>query len=139
MAKTYNPKRVQVAIGSHIASGYADGTFIAIDRSVDQFQVVVGADGEAARAASADKSGTITVTVLQTSLTNDFLSSALLADENTNLNTFPILIKDINGRTLVQCAEAWVKKYATVEFGKEVVGREWVLETGELLIAEGGN
>lgn len=139
MAKTYNPKKVQLAIGTHLVTGYADGTFIQVDRNSDQFQVVVGADGEAARAASADKSGTVTVTLMQTSASNDFLSTALNTDELTNLNTMPLLMKDISGRTLVQAAEGWVKKYATIEMGKEIVSREWVYETGELLIAEGGN
>lgn len=139
MAKTYNPKRVQLAIGPHIVTGFADGTFIQVDRNADQFQVVVGADGEAARAASADKSGTVTVTLMQTSASNDFLSAALNTDELTNLNTMPLLMKDISGRTLVQAAEGWVKKYATIEMGKEIVSREWVFETGELLITEGGN
>jgi hypothetical protein len=139
MAKTYNPKKVQLAIGPHIVTGYADGTFIQVDRNADQFAVVVGADGEAARSASADKSGTVTVTLMQTSASNDFLSLALSTDEQTNLNTMPLLLKDISGRTLVQAAEGWVKKYATIELGKEIVSREWVFETGELLITEGGN
>lgn len=139
MARTYSPKKVQLAIGPHIATGYADGTFIQVERTADQFQVVVGADGESARSASADKSGTIVVTVLQTSASNDFLSTALITDELTNLNTFPVLLRDGSGRTLVQAGEAWVKKYATIELGKEIVAREWTIETGELLIFEGGN
>ena len=139
MAKTYNPKRVQLAIGPHIVTGFADGTFIQVERTSDQFQVVIGADGEAARAASADKSGTLTLTLMQTSASNDFLSTALLTDEQTNLNTMPLLMKDVSGRTLVQAAEGWIKKYATIEFGKEIVSREWVYETGELFIHEGGN
>lgn len=139
MAKTYNPKKIQLAVGSHIVTGFADGTFVQVDRTADQFQVVVGADGEAARSASADKSGTVTITLMQTSASNDFLSNALTTDEDTNLNTMPLLMKDISGRTVVQAAEGWIKKYATVELGKEIVSREWVYETGELLITEGGN
>ena len=136
---TYNPKKVQVIVGSHIVTGYADGTFLNVERNADQFQAIVGADGESARVASADKSGLITLTLMQTSESNDFLSEALAADEATNVGTFTVMVRDLQGTTLVQSAEAWVKKYASVEFGKDSASREWVIETGELLMDVGGS
>ena len=33
--KTYNPKEVTVACGSHIVTGYADDTFISIEANGD--------------------------------------------------------------------------------------------------------
>lgn len=136
---TYNPKKVQVIIGDHIVTGYADGSFLSVERNSDQFQAITGADGESARVASADRSGLMTLTLMQTSESNDFLSAKLSEDEETNLGTFPVLIKDLQGTTLVQSAEAWVKKYATVEFGKDDAQREWVIETGDLRLVVGGS
>ena len=33
--KTYNPKKVIIALGSHVVSGYADDSFITIESSGD--------------------------------------------------------------------------------------------------------
>lgn len=137
--RTYNPKKVQVIFQNQILTGFADGSFVDIERNADQFALVVGADGEGARAASADKSGTVKVTLLQTSAGNDILSAALTTDEFTNVNTGPLMVKDASGRTLALAAEAWVKKYAPVSFDKEVKAREWTLESADLIIAVAGN
>lgn len=136
---TYNPKKVQVILGDHIVTGYADGEFLSVERNADQFQVIVGADGESARVASADRSGNVTLTLMQMSESNDFLSEKLSEDEETNVATFPLLIKDGQGTTLIQSSQAWVKKYATAGFGKDDAQREWVIETGDLRVLVGGS
>jgi hypothetical protein len=119
--------------------GFADGTFVAIERSSDSFTKHVGADGEVARTQSADKSGTVTVTLLQTSASNDVLSALAVADERTGLGTGPLSVVDASGRTVALCAEAWIKKPASIGFSKEAEGREWVFECGHLEEFVGGN
>jgi hypothetical protein len=54
---------VQVLINGLPATGFADGTFVAIDRASDAFVKHVGADGKVSRAGTSDKSGTITITI----------------------------------------------------------------------------
>lgn len=135
----YNPADVSVIIGSHIVSGFADGTFIGIERNNDAFTRVAGADGENARSKSNDKSGRLTLTLLQTSQSNEVLSGFAAADEASNGGTFPFLIKDNNGNSLYAAEVSWVVKYPAVEYGKEISNREWVIETGELIPFVGGN
>lgn len=43
---TYNPKKVTLALGNHIASGFADDSFIVIEPAGDGNSYVAGADGE---------------------------------------------------------------------------------------------
>lgn len=138
MSKTYDPKSVSLIIGGHIVSGYDDGTFVEVARNNDTFALVSGADGETTRAKSNDKSGTISITLLQTSLSNDVLSGFAQADELSNGGTFTVLLKDNNGNTLCSSAIAWVQKVADSAFGKEQNSRTWIIETGELQMFIGG-
>jgi hypothetical protein len=139
MAKTYNPKRVLFSYRGVPISGFADGTFIKVERASPAFAKTVGADGETARTASADKSGKITVTLMQTSASNDYLTQCLLNDELSNLNTGPAMCKDASGTSLFLAGEAWITAHPAPEFGKEIGTREWVFETGKLEMFEGGN
>lgn len=137
--KTYNPKKVIVTWLGHTFTGYADGTFIGVEQTSDAFSMQIGGDGEGARTASADESGNVKLTLMQTSASNDFLSQQLAKDRLTNLNTGPLFVKDASGRTLVAAQEAWIKKSANVEFGKEASAREWTFESAKIEQFVGGN
>ena len=65
--KTYNPKEVLIALGSHIVTGYAEDSFVSIDPSGDGTTKKTGCDGEVTRSISPDKSYTVKVTLDQMS------------------------------------------------------------------------
>lgn len=136
--KTYNPKLVAVSFANIPLTGFGD-TFISAERNSDAFSVVVGADGEVSRVQSADRSGKVTITLKQTSLSNDLLSAYALADELTGLSVGSLLVKDIAGTTLLSAQEAWISKMPAVEMGKDGAEREWVIECAHLIINVGGN
>lgn len=137
--KTYDPGLVVIQFGPYLITGTADGTFVKASRNEDTFKTYVGADGTPARSRSRNKSGSVELTLAQTSPSNDALGAAHLADELLGAGVYPLMIKDLNGTTLVAAAEAWVTKPADVEEGKEVGNRAWKLETGSLNIWSGGN
>ncbi len=136
--KTYDPGVVVITFGPHVITGYADGSFVKASRNEDTFKTYVGADGSPSRARSRNRSGTIEVTLAQTSPSNDALASAAAADELLGTGIYPCMVKDLNGTTLVASAEAWVRKPADVEMGKEVGPRVWTLDTGAMQIFAGG-
>lgn len=138
MAKTFDPKAVSLIVGGHIVGGFADGTFVSVERNNDSYSRVGGADGEQTRARSNDKSGRFTFTLLQSSTSNSVLQGFQIADEVGNSGQVPVMVKDGNGSELVVAAAAWVVKPANVEHGKEVSNREWVLETGNVDFFGGG-
>ena len=43
--RTYDPKQVIITVGGVPMSGFADGTFLTVDRDDDQWAKVTGADG----------------------------------------------------------------------------------------------
>ena len=136
---TYSPKDIIIIIGGATMTGYAESSFCSIERSSDTFTKVVGADGEVTRTASADISGTVTLTLIQTSSSNDILSALQLADEITKVGKFPLLIKDAFGKSLYGSSTAWIMKVADSEFGAEMGEREWTIECADLEAFVGGN
>lgn len=139
MLKTYDPKQVAVIIGGKIMRGFADGTFVKVERNEQGFNLKVGVDGEGTRAKSNNRSGKITITLMQSSDSNDDLSAFAAADELSNTGAVPVLIKDASGSSLFSAVTAWVQKYADAEYAKEAGPRTWVLESDEILMFEGGN
>lgn len=136
--KDYDPAGIVMTIGNYIIEGYASGTFVSAERNEDSFTLSVGVDGEAARAKSNNRSGRVTFTLLQTSSSNDALTTLYIADEAAGNGVGPLLVKDLNGTTLCAAETAWVMKPATIEFGQEIGEREWVIETGYLVLKPGG-
>lgn len=136
--KTYDPRGVVVIVGVAPMSGFADGTFVTVSRKNDAFSSVCGADGETSRAKSNDKRGEMSLTLLQTSLSNDILSAIALADEKQNAGVVPILIKDLSGITTYFSGAGWIRKVPASEYGKEVANREWVFELADMDVFVGG-
>jgi len=135
----YDPKNVSVIVGGKILSGFGDGTLILVERNEQMWNLKVGVDGEGTRAKSNNKSGKVTVTLMQSSASNDDLSAFTISDEQSNTGAVPLLIRDNLGTTLVTALTAWVQKFANVEDAKEVSVRTWVLESDELNMFVGGN
>jgi len=132
--KDYDPYKVAITINGQTVEGYADGTFISVSRNNQTCTVQSGASGEAARSKSNDRTGTVELTLMQTSAFNDILSGLFFADETGTLNAGKFLFSliDLNGSTILGADQMWVQQPPTVEYGKELGDRVWTLETGNL-------
>lgn len=130
----YSPKKVVATVAGIPIDGYADGTFITVEQSEDNFTLYKGAGGDMARAQNLDESGEVTFTLMATSITNAQLSALAKADRDSLTGVGTIIIKDLLGTTLVKGNAAWVKKNPTINFGKEVETREWVFTVAKLKI-----
>lgn len=138
--KTYDPKSIIVIYGGVPIAGFADGTFVSVSPAGDRFGKGVGADGEVSRNKSNDNTSEVTLTLMQTSISNDYLSGVLNLDKLSNAGKLPLMIKDMLGTTLLAWSEAWIKTPPTVDMSKETGERAWVLDTGQIDIENfGGN
>ncbi len=137
--RTFDPANVIISIGGVPMSGYADGTFVMVARDEDAFTKVSGADGEVSRAKSNNRSGTLTLTLMQTSMSNDILSAIALLDETSNAGIVPVLVKEIGTLTILMSGEGWIKKFPDASYSKDVENREWILDLASLNMFEGGN
>lgn len=137
--KNYDPKEVSIIIAGNIASGFADGTYLSVERNNPSFNLNIGSDGEGVRAKSNDKSGRFTLTLQQGSAMNDILSGLQKADELSSAGVFSVLVKDNNGSSLHAAETAWITQPAGAEYAREIGSREWILETDNLETFIGGN
>lgn len=126
--KTYDAKRVNITIGSHTLKGYAEDTFISIEPAGDGTVSQAGADGEVARSLSNNPLVNITITLQQTSDSNDFLSDLFNRDRASGGGgVVPFQMIDLRGTTLMAASQAWIVNFPTVENGAGVGDREWTL------------
>lgn len=132
MVKTYNPKKVTCSLGTHIVSGYADDSMISIDYAGDGVSVIHGADGEVVRSIDPSKGYTLKLALLQSSPTNEYLTSMFKKDQADGSGSFNININDIIGNEKFVGQSAWVIKPATFGRGKAAANREW-----EIYVADG--
>lgn len=138
---TYNPDAVTVVVGGIPISGFADGTFVEIEPMSDGVTSVSGADGEIARAISTDRRHTVTLTLLQTSDSNDLLAGLYGVDlESTAGAMVPVIVSDLSGRSLFAASKAWITKLPKTTFSKGIESKAWVLHTGRPSVyLPGGN
>lgn len=137
--KTFDPKMVVITWGVIPISGYAEGTFVRVNRSGDAFTKKKGAGGDVERLNKNQGDFEVSLTLQQTSSTNGELSAALAADQVTNAGVFPFTIKDLLGETLFFAPQAWIRKDPEWEDGDELNPREWIFDTGVGANLVGGN
>lgn len=137
--RTYDPKAVIVTFGAVIFTGFAEGTFVSIERNGDLFEKVRGADGGVDRVNKNANDYAVTITLKQTSITNDALSAIAQADILANTGKFPLTVKDLIGTTLFFAAQAWIAKDPTDEESDTLSNREWRIDTGIAAKFTGGN
>lgn len=125
---TYDPCDVTLTFFGYPITGFAEGTFITVERSSETFTKVVGVcDGSRTR--SHDRGGSIEFTVMQTAPINDWLSAMINADEATKNVIGPAIVKDNSGASIYFAPEAWIVSQPTGEFGTDQTSRTYRLET----------
>ena len=137
--KTFDPKMIVITFGSIPISGYAEGTFVSVNRSGDAFAKRKGAGGDVERINKNQGDFEVTVTLLQTTPTNKELSAVLAADQVTNAGVFPLTIKDLLGETLFFAPQSWIRKDPEWEDGDDLNSRAWTFDTGIGSNLIGGN
>lgn len=126
--KTYNPKKVTIALGNHMVRGYAEDSFITVEPVGEGVTSQSGADGEVVRSVDPDSRFTVKIVVQQTSSTNEYLKNMRKKDKKDGSGTFPLTVKDILGKEVFSADHAWVKNDASWGRGKAATDREWELE-----------
>ena len=130
----YSADNVSIIVDGTPITGFAEGAFVDVARAVESATLYMGADGKGAMVINPNKSGTVTIRLAQTSLSNAFLT-ALEAVKSV----FPIIVKDTNGNSLHTGAKAFISSMPTSSYAQELNSREWVIMVESLIHIEGGN
>lgn len=136
---TYSPADIIVIVNNVIISGFTDTSIVTIEPDVQSFTKYVSADGLSTRVRSANRTASITVSLKQTSPSNDVLTDLLNADLNEGDQVFPVTITDNFGTTLISSNSGWVQGWPSTAFADSVNAREWVIDLSSVNWFVGGN
>ena len=100
---TYSPKQVIFSVGGYTLTGWQS---IGVTRSVQGFTPIRGIRGKNTRVQNTDTSATITISILQTSMSNDTLSRIHALDLERGTGRLDILLKDKSGTGVYGSSEA---------------------------------
>lgn len=145
--RKFNPKRITGSFKGTIGGRdfvvafqacFMDGSFINANYNAARITEHVGSQGDVTIVLNADKTATVTVTLVQGAPQNAQLSN-LIPDADRNFLPVGVLnFEDLNGNTKVKGPEAYIKETAPIEYSNVVVGRAWVfgIASAELFVGE---
>lgn len=131
--QTYSPEFTDLILSNdtvdHIITSYAEGSFINIEPVSERFVPVYGAKGEAYRAHNPVSAFNLTLTLSQTSHSNDVLTMMLNQDRDSLDGTFNLTFKDSSGTTIFFEREAYIGQEPSQSFsgGGGIESREWTI------------
>lgn len=137
--RNWDNSQIIISLGGVQLLGLASGTTVKVARMTPTFKSTVGSGGDVVRSRSRDKRATVTITVLASSPANDYLSSLHATDMATGNGVQPLLIKDLNGSTVIDSAQAWPTQPPDAEFSDEQPTRDWVIECADADMFIGGS
>lgn len=136
---TVDPASLNVIFGTHRVGGFAPGSFVSVVYDVDAFNSLIGVDGEGAWFKNQNLAANVTLSLLQTSDSNDRLSAFHLADRATpNGVLLPLIVREANGRTLFTTDKARILKIPDTEWSDGIAVRAWIIRTTRLVPFVGG-
>ena len=127
----YSAREVAVAWGLILMEGFSGDNICSFSYNTDLTTETIGADGKLATSVTPDRSGTVTIELMQTSDTTKQLA-ALLAYQNNQSDTSLIVkadlaVSDPSGSTLCTARNAYIKTAPEIGLGIEQGTHEWVL------------
>ena len=137
--RTYDPNSIIITYNGYPITGFAEGTFVSIKRNGDMFTKSKGADGGIDRTRNNSFDFEVTVTLKQVAQANEELTAMFVLDAAGTSGPGPLTITDLEGSTLFNATQAWIKKDPDVEFSEKMGERAWVFETGVATLIVGAN
>lgn len=121
---TYSPTDLSLSFGGYQIAGWDS---ISIVRNAPSFVTVRGIRGKHTRVPSGDTSATITVSILQTSPSNDVLSEVHRQDIESGTSRLDIMLKDSSGNSVFSSDEAYIVSYPETTYSNGFEYRSWTI------------
>lgn len=129
MYQQYSPKDVVCSWNGIAIEGFAPDSFLRLQRTSPLVTLVVGAGGQVALTRNADKTGTIEIELMQTSLSNQMLSAIQAKQDNMELEediSSNFVIYDPSGSVLATGINAWLQELPQIELGRDQNSKTWI-------------
>lgn len=126
-------------VGGHQLTGRPQGQWVSIVYDDDAYALTVGIDGEGLWVHSGSRSATITLSCLQSSVSNTILAGFHELDRATPGGVMqPFLMNEQNGATFYSALRARIIKHADGVWSNGAEVRTWTLRTSNLVGFPGG-
>ena len=129
MYQQYSPKDVVCSWNGIAIEGFAPDSFLRLQRTSPLITPVVGAGGQVALTRNADKTGTIEIELMQTSLSNQMLSAIQAKQDTMELEadiSSNFVIYDPSGSVLATGINAWLQELPQIELGRDQNSKTWI-------------
>jgi hypothetical protein len=136
--RPYSPEVVTTNWGAIMPiRGFEEGTFIEVARASENTRTKVGAQGDVGITLNADKTGTVTITLMQTSESNRLLSALQASqDSEGTLYRENLQIKDPSGSMLCECLGAHIMTPPVITLADDMSPKTWVFFSEKILYLE---
>ena len=138
---TYDPKKVIVLFGGVEITGFAEDSMIKVKPMSEGSSSIVGAHGDVVRTISPDNRHEVTLSLLQSSASNDVLAVIYQRDKSVGDGVLPLVIKDLSGRMTFVDSQAWIVNNPEVNRTNDAAdgGQEWIIHTAGGILFPGGH
>jgi len=130
--RTYDPAEVNLAVGGVIITGVAEGSWITVSRAEDNFTTYTGAKGETAIAESNNRTGTVSVTLENTSPSATYLYNLSKRKGNRALVDVSVIDANEEGGIRWSAPEGRVKRPPDFEASNTITTREFEIFVADL-------
>lgn len=126
---------------NHTVSGFSEDSIVNIERVAETYTMYTGADNTSTRVYNASKSATLTLSLQQTSASNDVFSLLYQNDSAfpSSDGLFTISITDASGRSRYFSDDAYIGVVPNSAFANSMQTRDWVIHAHNLETTIGGN
>ncbi len=131
-SKTYSAKHCNIIVGPTKLDDFGESDMVSVTRDEGKWVKTIGADGKASRSYVASTAGTVEITLMQTSASNEVLTLLLAGDTATLKGQVPLFIQDTIGGSAYFSTDAWIQGPPEVTLGKEVNEYTWTLDCADL-------
>lgn len=141
----YSLSAVPFIFGGAPATGYGEGGAFKISFKREKFTAEEGVDGGVMRSYTGSKLAEVTLTLLQNSPYNDYLSAIGVADELASdlaqggSGVLPFLTVDGNGTTYAKSPTMWITKVPDLTRTNKNSDVEWVFNAANMKVFIGGS
>lgn len=126
-SKTYDVRELSVIVATSPINGFDVESALSIEIEEAQFGHNVDINNKFSRYRKNNSVAKITFTLTQASDSNQLLNNFLIADALKNAGMFNLMIKDNTSGSIFTCAEAYVEKAPTTDYGTENKNRVWTI------------
>jgi hypothetical protein len=134
---TYAPSTVTLVLCGYVLTGIVS---VSLQWKSSPFTVRRGIRGQHTRTGSKDRQSTVTIEVLQTSITNDILSEILEQDTRNYSGRLEFSVKDASGTTQWASTQCFLRAWPDASLSGEIQTRKWDVEILSFISGKiGGN